>query len=152
MADFEGSFECVLDDKARIILPMKLRKAIPADAADTFTLTLSRGATPCIRMYPEHLYRQRLDILKQKLNPFSTHHDAFLRNFTYLSQKVTLDKQNRFIIQEKLLRRANISKNVLIIGMLDTIELWDPETYDRFDADFDDESYADIAAQIMGGE
>ena len=49
------------------------------------------------------------------------------------------DKQGRFTISPKLREELKIVKDVVFIGMGNTIELWAKEVYDEFEAQMDAE-------------
>ncbi|MFP4368882.1 MAG: division/cell wall cluster transcriptional repressor MraZ, partial [Candidatus Kapaibacterium sp.] len=64
------------------------------------------------------------------------------------SDEATLDGQQRISVPKKLLEFAGIKNKVMIVGMVDRIELWDPEEFDKYLSEHD-ESYEDVAAQVM---
>jgi len=47
---------------------------------------------------------------------------------------VELDQQGRVIISPILRKEAGLSKNVVIAGMLQRIEIWDKEKYESYHA------------------
>jgi MraZ protein len=149
MAGFKGSFEYSIDDKGRINLPAKLKKCVSPEALDTFTLT--KGFEACIYVYPQNVWDRVEHDLEERLNQFKRDDRRFLRKYLMGAHEVTMDRQNRIIVPDKLLEYAKISKDVLIIGALDRIEFWNPEEYDKYDSELDAVSYEEIAARVMGG-
>lgn len=73
--------------------------------------------------------------------------DADTRKFIRLilghAQEAELDKQGRIVIPQTLLTYANIDKDVVIIGMLNWIELWNPGLFDEIHKAFDLEKTAE---------
>ena len=63
-------------------------------------------------------------------------------------EEVELDKQQRINLPKELLKFAGINSQVTILGALDHIEFWDPETYDAYINDCP-ESYEIVAAKVM---
>jgi MraZ protein len=61
------------------------------------------------------------------------------------------DKQGRVTIPSELLRKTKIDKDVLILGILDRIELWNPDEYQQRIDDSGD-SFESIAESIMFDE
>ena len=64
------------------------------------------------------------------------------------SDEVSLDSQNRISLPKRLIEFAGIDKKVLIMGMVDKIEFWNPETFEESINNFG-ESYEDVAKFVM---
>jgi len=43
-----------------------------------------------------------------------------------------LDRQGRVLIAEKMLKRAQLTEQVMMVGVRDHLELWDVEQWGRF--------------------
>ena len=56
-----------------------------------------------------------------------------MRNTARYASPTTYDKQGRIMISPSLLKYSNISKEVLIIGMINKIEIWDPNILEKVD-------------------
>jgi len=48
---------------------------------------------------------------------------------------VDLDSQGRIIIPAEYQKLAGMEKEVVVAGVMDKIELWNPQAYDKFIAD-----------------
>jgi len=48
--DLKGKYECTLDNKGRIMLPAVLKKQMPKESAEEFTV--NRGFDGCLVLYP----------------------------------------------------------------------------------------------------
>lgn len=145
---FKGQYNFSLDTKGRLNIPSKLRKALSPDANDSFTV--SRGLDQCVYIHPSDewkLYEQRL----RKLSTTKARNRKFLRMTFSMAFDDTMDKQGRITIPAELLKYAEIDKEVLVIGMIDKIELWNPEKYEKF-IDSSEESYEDIAEDLLFDE
>ena len=46
------------------------------------------------------------------------------------STQVTLDKSGRICIPDDMARQADIKDEVLLVGLLDRFEIWNPQRYD----------------------
>ena len=53
-----------------------------------------------------------------------------------------LDKQGRVIIPQTLLNFAQVEKDIVVIGMLNWIEVWNPNIYETVHQNFDLEKTA----------
>jgi MraZ protein len=49
----------------------------------------------------------------------------FLRHIYSLAEDVAIDPQGRILIPQTLRQRAGIARDVVIIGVMDQIEIWD---------------------------
>ncbi len=145
MAFFKGQELYSIDSKGRVNIPSKMRKSISPEAGDTFTIT--RGTDNCIVAYPMDQWRLYEDKF-EKLNQYDEKNRYFLRKLLMWAEEVTLDAQARITVPKKLLEFAGITKKVAIIGMVDHIELWNPEEYDKYLGSHD-ETYETVASKVM---
>ncbi|MFP4543727.1 MAG: division/cell wall cluster transcriptional repressor MraZ [Bacteroidota bacterium] len=145
MAFFKGQELFSIDNKGRVNIPAKMRKALSPDANDTFIIT--RGTDKCIYAYPMDEWKKYEEKL-ENLNQYDSQNRFFLRKLLMWSDEATLDGQQRISVPKKLLEFAGIKNKVMIVGMVDRIELWDPEEFDKYLSEHD-ESYEDVAAQVM---
>ncbi len=142
---FRGQYTYSVDSKGRLSIPAKLRRQLSPEANDTFVMT--QGTVPCIDVYPMdqwQLFEQRLI----GLNPFNPQEAKFIRLILQHAVEDTLDSQSRILIPPKLLEYANIEKEVLVLGALKKIELWNPDTYNVY-LKQSSETYEEIAAKVM---
>lgn len=142
---FRGQFTYSIDAKGRISIPAKLRKHISPEANDSFVMT--QGTTTCIDIYPLDqwvLFEQRL----LKLDQFKPGDAKFIRMISQYATEDTMDSQSRILIPQNLIDYAKIEKEVLILGVLKKIEVWNPKIYEDYIKD-SDESYEEIAAKVM---
>lgn len=123
---FLGNIEAKTDAKGRAFLPAVFRKVLQASGEEN--LVLRRDVfQPCLVLYPESVWNQRLDLLKQQLLPWKPVHQQMFRQFVSEAEVVTLDGNGRFLISKRLQRVAGISQDIQFIGMDDTIEIWSPQ-------------------------
>ena len=136
-----GEYRHNLDEKKRIIIPSKIR----SEMGDNIVVT--RGLDGCLFGYNE----KNWEGIMQKLNtlPF-TKRDA--RNFTrFLASGATLlefDKQGRIVIPKFLSDYASLSKEVVIVGVIDRIEIWSKDKWDEFMED-NIENLSDISENLF---
>ncbi|MCW9066762.1 MAG: division/cell wall cluster transcriptional repressor MraZ, partial [Ignavibacteriaceae bacterium] len=72
----------------------------------------------------------------------------FIRMFVQYAHEDSMDSQSRILVPQMLIEYANIEKEVLIIGALRKIEVWNPKIY----SDYLKQSpltYEEIAAKVM---
>ncbi len=145
MAFFKGQETFSLDSKGRVNIPAKMRKSVSPEAGDTFTVT--RGQEKCIVAYPMDEWRKYEEKF-EKLNQYDEKNRYFLRMLLMWSEEVGLDAQQRVMLPKKLLEFAGIEGKVLIVGMVDHIEFWNPESFEKYLGSYS-ESYEAVASRVM---
>lgn len=140
MAGFKGTYPHTLEPKNRIILPAKMRAQFTPE--DKNTVVMTRGFEPCIYIYPAGEW-QKLEEKMRALSVMDTETRKFIRMILGFALDCELDKQGRLVIPQPLLQYAAIDKEVIIIGMLNWIELWNPQRYEEVHRSFDLEKTAE---------
>ena len=147
MASFKGEYDHSIDSKGRVSFPARLRKYLPPQNQDSFTIL--KGLDRCLLLYPEEYWigvEKRLSNIKE----FRREDRIVLRNFLRSADDLTLDKNNRLAIPPKLMEWAEISNRVIFIGMGDSIELWAPDVLAKADQELDPDTYRDMFENVMG--
>ena len=122
---FIGEFHHSIDDKGRIIIPSKFREKL----GNQFIIT--RGIDNCLFVYSNDDWMKITNKLSSL--PF-TKRDARIFNRFFLSgaTDVELDKQGRVNISSPLISYANLTKDCVIIGTGDRLEIWAEESWNSF--------------------
>jgi MraZ protein len=148
MAGFKGQAEYSVDSKGRVAVPAKMRNALKPEAKNTFTLT--RGFEKCIFMYPQdHWEQMESDI--GTLNTYRSETRDFMRGILMWAEEVTLDGQGRIGVPRTLAEFAGIGERALMIGALDHIEIWNPESFQHY-LEGQEIDYETLAERVMGRE
>ncbi|UCD38114.1 MAG: division/cell wall cluster transcriptional repressor MraZ [Fidelibacterota bacterium] len=133
---FTGSYSYTLDAKGRINIPAKMRKAL--NPANDRTFMATRGADPCIVLYPVEVWQQIAAKLLS-LNKRRALHRHYTRNIARYAEALQYDHQGRIALPAGLIDYAGIGKNVKIVGMIDHIEIWEPERLEESDNQYADQ-------------
>ena len=151
MAGFKGQAENSIDDKGRVALPAKMRRALHPDAGETFVAT--RGLERCVFLYPANVWEDVEEKIGN-LNTFQSETRAFTRNILMWAEDTKLDGQHRISLPKSLLDFAGLSagngSKALFIGALDHIEIWDPEIFEAY-INGQASDYESVAERVMGG-
>ena len=145
---FIGEYSYSLDSKGRINMPARFRQALSKNNKNTFVST--RGMDSCIWVYP---LSQWFEIEKglRSLSSLSRIHRAFVRNTARYATPSTYDKQGRITLSPSLIEYAGLEKEVLIIGMVNKMEVWNPKYLENTEKDalgIDSDAYEDLAGRI----
>ena len=140
-----GEYDCKLDPKGRLVLPAKVKAALPDAYANQ--LVLGRGLEPCLVLYP----RSAWDVIQARvmaLDEFNEEYRQFQRNFFRGMTEVELDSINRFMLPRSMLRYAGVEKEAIIVGLGNRCEIWDPARYDEFLIK-DQQSFSKLAQKFL---
>ena len=127
---FIGQYSYQIDSKNRINLPSDFRKQFKSSEKNTFVIT--QGLDQSLWIYPINEWK-KIEKELSSLSSISKVNRSFLRNYLRNAKIIVFDKQGRFVLPENLLNFARISKNVSIIGVLNRIEIWNPEVLKKVD-------------------
>ena len=145
---FTGEYHNSLDQKNRLNIPAKFRKVL--DPINDRTFVITRGFDSCLVLYPLEDW-SKVEEQLSKLSSIRGRHRSFVRSVTRYATSVQYDGQGRIQIPDSLLGYSGIKKDVAVIGMINKIELWDPNIISKIDAteaDLDDNSFDDLANEI----
>jgi MraZ protein len=147
MSSFKGRYTYSVDSKGRVALPAKLRKNVLPASNDTFTIT--RGFERCLFLYPLDEWN-RLEEAIRGLSFSDPQHRFFIRTLLEWATDGQLDNQARLSIPQNLLEHAGIAKEseVLILGVLERIEIWNPEQYAQY-KNSQPATYETVAEQVL---
>jgi MraZ protein len=129
---FLGNIEAKMDAKGRAFLPAVFRKILQtassngtAYADQSLRLVLRKDVfQPCLVLYPESVWNEQMDALRQRLNRWNKQHQQVFRQFVSEVEVLTLDGNGRFLVPKRYLRMADIEQDIKFVGMGDTIEIW----------------------------
>lgn len=121
---FNGEYTCKLDPKGRLVLPAKIKAAVPE--ANGTSLMLQKAADQCLKLYPMVEFRK----LENQVNALSDHNPEtrrLKRSFFTRIIEVDLDSSGRLLIPKAFQEYAGLGKEVVLIGLGSKIELWSAE-------------------------
>lgn len=135
-----GEYEHSIDTKGRLIMPSKLKE----DIGEKFVVT--KGLDGCLFVYSQTEWKT----FEDKLRAFPlTNKDAraLVRFFLAGAMECEIDKQGRFLIPGNLREFAGLEKEVVVIGVLDKIEIWSKDKWQKYSEE--ENSSADEIAEKM---
>lgn len=141
---FKGNSLINLDDKGRLIVPSKFRRLFPEKCKSLY-VTLGRDS--CLWLYPP-LEWIKIESELHSMNSYGKNEAMMLRQILFYADEYLLDSQHRILLPQKILQVVNIKKEILLIGQLDKIELWDPTTFDSY-LQSSGISYEDVMEKVM---
>ena len=145
MTNFIGEYDSKLDDKGRLMLPSGLKKQCSAQFDGKFVV--NRGLENCLVLYQ----KQDWEVVSgkiAKLNQFVLKNRQFIRRFNNGATSLELDSAGRLLIPKKLLEYAGITKETILFGYADKIEIWSKEAYEKMMGE--EQDFAALAEEVMG--
>ncbi len=124
---FRGSFEHSVDSKGRVSVPSKFRDII-ADRYDG-RLVMAMDLDRCLTVYPLEEW-EKLEEKIKTLPMMQKEVKDFMRFFFSTATECELDKQGRILISPAHRERAGITKNVMLVGIINKIEIWDAKAWE----------------------
>ena len=140
MASYYGSYLHTLDTKGRVSIPSEMRKA----SGDVFVLT--RGFEECLNLYPVDEW----ELVERELRSLrTTSREAryYVRRMMSTVKRVVVDGHGRITIPQGHREFAGLGGEALVNGVLEHIEIWNPEKYENYSEGYD-ESYEDVAETV----
>jgi MraZ protein len=119
---FIGEYHFNLDDKNRIFIPTEFRSLLKDK------LIINRGIERCLFVYPNDEWNKVVN----KLNTLSFTKKVnreFSRMFMSGAYYKEMDSQGRVTIDKLLVEYAGLSKECVIIGVGERIEIWDKKAW-----------------------
>jgi MraZ protein len=125
VAELLGAHSYSLDPKGRVSLPQRFREAF----ADGAWLTV--GQDRCLYVFPKPEWERRSEEVASF--PLSDNDGrAYARLFFGSSDEAKVDSQGRVTIPQRLRENVGIRKDVVVLGVRDRMEIWDRDTFERY--------------------
>lgn len=119
-----GEIPYIIDQKGRMSFPQDFRRII----GDKFILT--RGADKRLVVYPQDRWNdflRRIAAMKDGRNK-----EVMKQIYVKGATKIECDQNGRMLIPQVLREYASLTKDVLVVGSMDVAEIWDKETYKKY--------------------
>ena len=141
---FVHHYEHALDPKRRVTIPSAFREQL----GEVQGLYILPGVPEkCLYMYPPAAFEEKVSKMRAAAAQ-DRRIRRFVSNLGARSDFVTWDGQGRIRIKDELLSYAGILEQVVLVGAIEMIEVWNPKNWDD-GAPLDDKSLQE-AAQYAG--
>jgi MraZ protein len=133
----DGGYNVTLDDTGRIALPRKLRDILEDG------VIITRGAESSLWLFAFEQWVLFEKAIYDATNKFSARGRRQQRRFIGAKQKLDIDRQGRILIPPTLREHAGLSKDCIVLGLVDYLEIWDETRYKEYlaesEKDFEDD-------------
>ena len=124
--NFLGEVCSSIDDKDRIVIPSKFR-----DLFDEGTF-ITKGCEGCISIYPSDSWNEYVSSLLASTKD-SISGRQIRRAIASKSTPYECDKSGRVKLPRNLLELAGITKQCMVVGAFDHLEIWELEAWKKYD-------------------
>jgi MraZ protein len=124
---FRGTFDHTLDAKNRLTVPARYRAAL----AEGVVLAMPVDLKPCVGVWRPEEYETYTRRALAELPPLSSRLTELERFFYGSSHDAELDAAGRIMIPNSLRESASLSKDVIVVGVGDRLELWDKSAWNE---------------------
>ena len=142
---FRGGFSHSIDDKGRVIVPLKFRSLL----GEKFVVT--KGLDRCLWVFSDEQFRKLDGHLNAQpmLDPNAVRLQRF---FSGEAVDAVTDAQGRVALPSNLREYAAIEKEVMIVGSGNRIEIWNKAGWDAMNSALSDDLIRAAAQEIgLGG-
>jgi MraZ protein len=120
---FSGKYYYTVDPKGRVVIPAPFREIISANYSPKLYI-VNAAFERCLHLYPLEEWTK----LEDKVRALPRMDEAvrfFLRRVIASAIEVEVDRQGRFLVPQAHREDAGINGDVVIVGLIEKIELWD---------------------------
>lgn len=125
MLGFVGQFQHSLDAKGRLILPVKFRGEFEHGGH------LSPNSEGCVALWTPAEFARQMDERLAMTRTGGSGERRQARYWAANSMDVEFDKQGRFAVPLNIRDFGHLAGDVMIVGAIDHVELWNPASYDE---------------------
>jgi MraZ protein len=124
VARFFGTYEHSLDSKGRVILPSRFRAQFEHGGY------LTQYLDGCLALWtPDEFERQTQ---KMQVRAATGQSDRNLaRMWASHTHDLEVDRQGRIVVPARMREYAALGSDVTVVGVIDRVELWDPERWEQ---------------------
>ncbi len=116
---FRGEYEHTIDDKGRLMIPIKFRDELGT------AIVIGRGTLGQINVYPKATF----EAMERQVDEQAGNAVYFATLLMAAANETELDKQGRVIVPPVLRRHAKLGTEAIVIGNRDHIEIWNPDEW-----------------------
>lgn len=140
---FVGTHTPKIDDKGRLFLPAKFREAMSEG------LVVTRGQENSLSVWSLEAFERLTARLQEASMTAKGTRDYARMLFAAASSEVP-DKQGRIGIPAVLRQYAGLEKDVVVVGVMNHLEIWNPEAWATYSAE-QEEQFAALSEEVFPG-
>jgi MraZ protein len=122
---FIGTYYHTLEEQGRVSLPKTFR-----NITDQWVVT--RGLDGGLFVFPADSFQEKLQKISENHVFTKKAHRDFVRLMTNEAQAIEVDSNGRVNLPDYLIHFAHLNKDLVVVGSLDYIEIWERDLYHKY--------------------
>ena len=149
MISLIGTYECKIDVKGRLMLPVNLKKQLGDHLNESFIVKRSVFQN-CLEIHPFSEWKLTMKKIN-KLNKFVKKNNDFIRRYNAGVRIIDLDNSGRLLIPKDLSKLYFSNNEIVLTSAINIIEIWDKTLYEKIinDPSLD---FANLSESVMGNQ
>jgi MraZ protein len=124
-----GHYVNSINEKGRLSIPSKFRDILKDFGAKHLIVT-KNIVDRCLLAFPPDAW-EKMEKLAEGLSMVKKEEIVFKRHLVGSAEECIVDAQGRILIPSNLRDYAGLKKKCLLVGIVDRIEIWDQDTYNK---------------------
>ena len=149
MINLIGTYECKIDVKGRLLLPVNLKKQLGDHVNESFIIRRSVFQN-CLELHPFSEWKLTMEKIN-KLNKFVKKNNDFIRMYNAGVRIVELDSNGRLLIPKDLSKIYFSNNEIVLTSAINIVEIWDKKQYENLISNSADD-FADLSESVMGNQ
>ena len=149
MISLIGTYECKIDVKGRLLLPVNLKKQLGDHVNESFIVRRSVFQN-CLELHPFSEWKLTMEKIN-KLNKFVKKNNDFIRMYNAGVRIVELDSNGRLLIPKDLSKIYFSNNEIVLTSAINIVEIWDKKQYENLISNSADD-FADLSESVMGNQ
>lgn len=147
MTLFLGKYQHKVDSKGRLVLPRKIVEGVD-ERADGSHFVITLGLDPCLYLFTRKGFLEHVANMRQAAFREGEYRGV-MRGIGALSQEQSPDSQGRIALPAELRERVQLGNEVVVVGAIDHVEIWDHQRWETSAAAQAEQTYLDRADQYF---
>ena len=130
MKTFLGKIDAKLDAKGRVFVPSVFRKVLSEEERERVVVRMEADEKYLL-VYPESVWNRQVVELQSKLNEWDSEDQMLLMQFVGDAEVLEFDAQGRVLLPKRLQMRMGLENEIVFVGMVDRIAMWNKSVYEE---------------------
>ena len=130
MKTFLGKIDAKLDAKGRVFVPSVFRKVLSEEERERVVVRMEVDEKYLL-VYPESVWNRQVVELQSKLNEWDPEDQMLLMQFVGDAEVLEFDAQGRVLLPKRLQMRMGLENEIVFVGMVDRIAMWNKSVYEE---------------------
>lgn len=128
-----GEYRYALDEKARLMVPAPIRKAIAGNL-----IVVTRGVERCLWLFPPDAWQEFSEKVAASSSLLRARGRMIRRRLLGPAQSVEIDRTGRIVVPSSLRTYAGLDKDCVVLGIDTYLEVWDEVSFSTYESETED--------------